>query len=93
MEENGWELNETRYYGTYGDCVVLFGAGVQQAVETKLIAGEEFTYNRSFALEVYQGGEFTILEQAYAHGLVSKEQVSLIAEYHRLAEEYRNGVN
>lgn len=84
-----WErFGQTRYYGTYDDCVVVFNASPMSAITTKEIAGETFSYNVYFTLHVYYNGTFTTLEQAYGHGLISKEQVALIADYHRNAENY-----
>lgn len=94
--EKAWYLKEYehidlddsfyRYYGTYGDCVVYFESGPQGESETKWIAWRKFTYRYSFEIRVYCNGEFSTLEEAYADGLLSRKQVSLIADCHKQAE-------
>lgn len=85
LAEYGWEFNWNKgwYYGTYGDCVVIFMPGIMQVIHSVTVADEEFTYSVYFTLQVYYNGEFMYLDQAYEQGLISKEQVALIAEYHR----------
>ena len=93
LAEFGWEFEwgkRERYYGTYGDCIVIFMPGFLQANWTETIAGEEFTHSVIFGLKVFYNGEFLTLEQAYEQGLISKEQVSLIAEYHRNVQKNIN---
>ena len=75
------------YYGTYGDCVVFFQAGQTQAVKEEVIAGQEFIFDRGFALWVYRSGEFMYLEQAYEDDYITKTQIKDILEHHKSLNE------
>lgn len=86
--EDGELKSGSRYYGTYGDCVAVFEATMLTAITTKRVAESEFTYSSSFVLDIYYAGEFYTIEEAYDMDLLTKEQVELIAEYHRKAQEY-----
>ncbi|MBE6578495.1 MAG: hypothetical protein E7651_01665 [Ruminococcaceae bacterium] len=71
-----------RYYGTFGDCVVLFQKTLLQIIETKNIAGYLFSHSSSFILTVYREGEFLSLSDAYSKGYVTEAQVGEIHRYH-----------
>lgn len=75
------------YYGTYGDCVVFFQKGQGQYVKEEVIAGQEFIFDRGFALWVYRNGEFMYLEQAYKDDYITKTQIKDILEYHKSLNE------
>lgn len=89
LNEDG-SLNDggTRYYGIYGECVAVFQPTMLCWVETKHIADSEFTYSSSFVIWIYYDGEFCTIEDAWEQGLLSAEQVELMAEYHRKAYSY-----
>lgn len=55
---------------------------------TKQVADSEFTYSSSFVIWIYHDGEFCTIEEAWEQGLLTKEQVALMAEYHEKATEY-----
>ena len=78
----------SRYYGIYGDCVAVFQPTMLCWVETKQVADSEFTYSSSFVIWIYHDGEFCTIEEAWEQGLLTKEQVALMAEYHEKATEY-----
>lgn len=78
----------SRYYGIYGDCVAVFQPTMLCWVETKQVADSEFTYSSSFVIWIYHDGEFCTIEEAWEQGLLTKEQVALMAEYHEKAVEY-----
>ena len=79
-EDNGYPA---RYYGTYGDCVVLFQGTPMQTIETKHIAGYEFSHTTQFILDVYHEGELLPLSDAYSKGYVTEEQVAEIHQRHK----------
>ena len=70
----------SRYYGTYGDCVAVFQHTMLSWVETKHVADSEFTHSSSFVIWIYHDGEFCTIEEAWEQGLLTKEQVALMAE-------------
>lgn len=78
----------SRYYGIYGDCVAVFQPTMLCWVETKQVADSEFTHSSSFVIWIYHDGEFCTIEEAWEQGLLTKEQVALMAEYHEKAVEY-----
>ena len=81
-----WEDSETngiRYYGTHGDCIVLFAPGHLQGFRTENILGYEFEHGCSFTLYAYKDGQFLTLENAYENQWLSQEQIASIAEHHR----------
>jgi len=83
----GLSLGGWTYYGTYVNCVVFFQAGQAQAVTEEVIAGQEFIFDRGFALWVYRNGEFMYLEQAYEDGYITKAQIKDMLEYHKSLNE------
>lgn len=89
LNEDG-SLNNggARYYGIYGECVAVFEHTMLCWVETKHIADSEFTHSSSFVIWIYHDGEFCTIEEAWEQGLLTKEQVEQMAEYHRKTEEY-----
>ena len=87
-EENGMGVHRVRYYGTYNGYIALFilpemGASVGM---TEIIGDETFVDNEPYSLYVYGDGEFIYLKDAYASGLVSKEDIAQIASIHRKFE-------
>ncbi|MBP3568098.1 MAG: hypothetical protein J6J44_00500 [Lachnospiraceae bacterium] len=89
LNEDG-SLNDggARYYGIYGDCIAVFESTMLCWVETKQVADSEFTHSSSFVIWIYHDGEFCTIEEAWEQGLLTKEQVALMAEYHEKAVEY-----
>lgn len=89
LNEDG-SLNNggARYYGIYGECVAVFEPTMLCWVETKHIADSEFTHSSSFVIWIYHDGGFCNIQDAYEQGLLTGEQVELMAEYHKKAEDY-----
>lgn len=83
-----WDVY-TRYYGTYGDSVVFFNNGdIAASVLSEIrVAESVFKHGSGFSLNVYRDGEIYNLEDAYENGILTKEQIAEIAEYHRICEE------
>lgn len=88
LDSEGNLSGGSRYYGIYGDCVAVFQPTMLCWVETKQVADSEFTYSSSFVIWIYHDGEFCTIEEAWEQGLLTKEQVALMAEYHEKAAEY-----
>ena len=88
------ELWADRYYGTYGECVVIFIEG-QLAAITELVIGEQtITHGSSFTIYAYQNGEVRSLLDAYNDGWLSDEEISLIRQYHNAYNQaFRDCVN
>ncbi len=76
----------TRCYGQFGSVTVLFEAGMLTWIETKTIAGVEFTYSSSFGLWGYYNGSLYTLQEAYDNGYITKEQVAEAAANHSLLQ-------
>ncbi len=77
-----------RCYGVFENCIVLFMSTVLDVIETKKIAGSEFTHTSSFALYAYHDNCLYSLEEAYDKGLISSDDVKTAAERHRIVEDY-----
>ena len=71
-----------------GDCIAVFQPTMLCWVETKHVADYEFIYSSSFVIWIYHKGEFCTIEEAWEQGLLTKEQIALMAEYHKKAAEY-----
>ena len=76
------ELWSDRYYGTYGECVVIFTEG-QIAVVTDLVLGEQtISHWSSFSIYVCKNGEAYALQDACRNGLLTDKDITLIRQYH-----------
>lgn len=75
-----------RYFGTYQECVVFFiydpGKTYADECIEREIAGFVFDYAQSRSTDVYRDGEFTTLQDAYARGWLSDENIRDIHYYH-----------
>lgn len=71
------------YYGTHGDYIAIFEHGVLCMEQTRTIAGVEISYGHPFYIYLYKDGRFIEIEDAYNDGLVHKETIEAIAEYHK----------
>lgn len=72
-----------RYYGSFGSYEIALVPGQAAWVETKRIGGEEFTFSSSFTLYAYNDWKFYSLEEVYAAGYISREELAELAEIHR----------
>lgn len=72
-----------RCYGTYDGCVAIMFSMPEFAVLRNVeIAGSVFHYGGSNSIYVWKAGEFSLIEEAYAKGLVTAEQIAIIADIH-----------
>ncbi len=88
IDEKGNLIDSPRYYGTYGDCIAVFESTWLCVLSGKQVADSEFSHSSSFVIWIYHDGEFCTIEEAWEQDLLTKEQVALMAEYHKKAEEY-----
>ena len=84
---HGWitpysSSGSVRYYGTYGDVVVLFTSGNIDVFTRIYIAESVFEHSSGCRLYVYYDGTFIDLSKAYEQGLISAENVAKVAEIH-----------
>jgi hypothetical protein len=78
-----FELTDNVYYGSCRGCVILFCGGLLPSITELTVANERFIYSNVFSIWVYKNGEFITLEDAYAKGWLTDENIADIAEYHR----------
>jgi hypothetical protein len=70
----------TKYYGTYGDSVVL--NIMSQFVYSIFVGGQVFPFGSH--IYVWRAGEFYTLREAYNSGLFTEEDIRDIAYYNNL---------
>ena len=70
------------YYGTFNRCVVMFHSSMLTMVEKRDIAGYVFSDGNQFTLLAYKDGELLDLEDAYAEGWMTKEDIGEIYQRH-----------
>jgi hypothetical protein len=70
------------YYGTFNGCVVLYHSSMLTAVESRDIGGYVFSNGNMFTLMAYKDGELLDLEDAYAEGWMTKEDIGKIHQKH-----------
>lgn len=78
-----FELTDDVYYGSCRGCVVLFCGGLLPSITELTVANETFIYSNVFSIWVYRNGELIALEDAYAKGWLTDENIADIARYHR----------
>ncbi len=90
LSETGNPLNldsenpdSPRYYGTFGDSVVIFQGGPLTVLSSQTIAGYEFRHPSSFEIFVYHGGTFCTLKEAYSKRLLTQHEIGIISKYHK----------
>jgi len=71
-----------RYLGDFNGCYCYYSVGQLTHVETKTIAGYDFTYPMSFTLDAIYNGEKMYLSEAYDRGYLTKDEVGMMAAYH-----------
>lgn len=80
------DIEIKKYFGTYQGCVVFFvyDPGIVYADECieREIAGFVFDYAQNRSTDVYRDGEFTTLQDAYARGWLSNDNIRDIHYYH-----------
>lgn len=92
--ENAWKYSpmgefpcpnlsmESCYYGTHDGYIAIFYPGDLCMAQTRIIAGVEISYGYPFYIYLYKDGRFVEIEDAYNGGLVQRETIEAIAEYH-----------
>ena len=80
-----WGKNSTRFYGSHGDCLVIFTIQGQRGYgHTEYqVGGVTFFYTQSFSIHVFRDGEWLSIPEAYDQGWLTWWQVRAIAEFHR----------
>jgi hypothetical protein len=84
--EDNQKSNARRYYGTYNGLDVLLQKIQAQAINTYNIAGFDFICNACNIMVSKNGGTGVTLEKAYEQGLLTKEDIETIYNYHRQTE-------
>ena len=75
-------------FGEFDGWIVFFMPTVMEMIETKEIAGYEFSYSNLFNLTCYRDGVLCSLEEAYENGLVSAEDIGKAAENYGTIQRY-----
>ena len=70
------------YYGTFDDCVVWVMQGQTEAIVDFELAGSRFYNRNGISFFVCRNGELIMLEEAYAQGFISAEDIAIVAERH-----------
>ena len=78
----GYALQYDKYYGTYGDCVVIFVEGDAAVIKKITVADSVFEYNYAWEIYVWKNGEFATIEKAYSMGWLSLDDIHTIAYKH-----------
>ena len=80
-----WGKNDTRFYGSHGDCLVIFTQqGVRGYAHVEYqVGGVTFFYTQSFSIHVFRDGEWLDIRDAYDQGWLTWWQVRAIADFHR----------
>lgn len=82
-----YDVHVLKYYGTYNGAAVIYytcaGLGYTQAYVTQNIAGYEFSYPDGNTIEVWKDGNLYSMKRAYEEGILSKNDVAKIADYHK----------
>ena len=78
LEGRGYYL----YYGTFDDCVVWVVQGAGYEVVDFELAGSRFYNPLSVDFFVCRNGELIMLEEAYAQGFISAEDIAIVADRH-----------
>ena len=86
-DPEGFYKPTRRYYGTYNGFDVMIQNVQIQSIDTYTIAGFEFIYNACNIIVSKDGGTGVTLEKAYEHGLLTKEDIETIYNYHRQTEK------
>lgn len=84
MEEEGTYL-VSRYYGAFNGAVpvMMSGYGTDSGSHEDTVADSVFHYTDGDSIKVWEDGKFYSMEDAYAQGLLTKEQVATVADRHK----------
>lgn len=84
-EKLKWGKYSTQFYGSHGDCLVVFtiqGARGYGFTEFQ-VGGVTFFYTQSFSIHVFRDGECLDIQDAYEKGWLTWWQVRAIAAFHQ----------
>lgn len=94
-KHNDWDLTSKEcYYGTYGDCVVIFDIAKDSDLcmaGTILVADLLIHSPLPANIFVYRSGEFAEIQDAYRDGWLTKEQIQSMQEYHKTTSNNSGG--
>ena len=76
------EKGVLRYYGRFDGYDIVFEYGMLTAISSETIAGYKFENSNTFMLYAIKDGEFHILRNVYADGLIGKESIKQIWKIH-----------
>lgn len=71
-----------RYYGRFDGYDIVFEYGMLTAISSETIAGYKFENPNSFMLYAIKDGEFYILKNVYADGLIYEKSIEQIWKIH-----------
>lgn len=71
-----------KYYGTFDDCVVWVMQGQTEAIVDFELAGSRFYNRNGISFFVCREGKLIMLEEAYEQGLISAEDIAIVADRH-----------
>ena len=80
-----WGKYATRFYGSHGDCLVIFTQqGVRGHGHTEYqVGGVTFFYTQYFSIHVFRDGEWLGIQDAYDQGWLTWWQIRTIANFHQ----------
>ncbi|MDR3013694.1 MAG: hypothetical protein LBU70_10900 [Chitinispirillales bacterium] len=84
LEQFGSSLSTVNYYGTHNGYVAFFLPGADAVVVTVEIAGTIFRYGSDGTIYLWRDGSFYDMIDAYEQGLVNSENISELAEIHKI---------
>ncbi len=88
---DGTKEDCVRYYGTYGDCIVICSTDYPCQIDSwqlYSVADSSFFERRSLFLAVYRGDQLITLRDAYQDNLLTKDQIADIAKHHETFYKY-----
>lgn len=77
------DATDLRYYGTFSGYAIVFEPTNLMVEQTQTIGGERFTHTSSFVLYAIKEWRLYLLEDVYAQGLISQENIVQLAQIHR----------
>ena len=77
------DVRGPRYYGTFSGYAIVFEQTNLTVVQTQTIGGQSFTHGYSFVLYAIKDWQLYLLEDVYAQGLISQEDIVQLAQVHR----------
>lgn len=78
-------------YGVFDGCIVYFDLAQLPVESCIIVANCKFAYPSSFGIRVCKGGVLYMLDEAYEKGLISENDIELIAKRHKAVTDYEFG--